>query len=156
MVYTWSFAAATPSFRCKLSDNDVTYSGQLLTSYNRSQPDETYCKAHMKISVKECQRCYMKTTSNDGSAQIQPCNDYVFDRKYHQYTLVEEVCIMLNLKNYSSKIVISYSGQWSVIGLFFVQQYRIYSSLVTWLDRSSSESWLISMFSFYQIGIDMA
>ena len=98
MVYTWSFAAATPSFRCKLSDNDVAYDGHLLTSYNRSQPNEAYCKAHMKISVKECQRCYMKTTSKDGSAQIQPCDEYIFDRKYHEYTLVEEVCIVYNFK----------------------------------------------------------
>ncbi len=78
MVYTWSFAAATPSFQCKLF-------------YNQSQPDEAYCRANMKISVKECQRCYMKTTSKTGMTEIRSCDDYSFDRTYHQYTLTEEV-----------------------------------------------------------------
>jgi hypothetical protein len=87
MVYTWTFAAATPSFRCKLSENDSMFNNNVSILFNRSQPDEVYCKANMKISVKECQRCYMKT----GIAQIEPCEDYIFDRKYHQYTLVEEV-----------------------------------------------------------------
>jgi hypothetical protein len=95
MVYTWSFAAATPSFRCKLSENDFTFDRNVSIEYNRTQPDEAYCKANMKISVKECQRCYMRTISETGVAQTQPCDDYVFDRKYHKYTLVEEVCIFV-------------------------------------------------------------
>jgi hypothetical protein len=37
----------------------------------------------------------MKTISKTGIAQIQPCEDYVFDRKYHQYTLVEEVRVFV-------------------------------------------------------------
>jgi hypothetical protein len=95
MVYTWSFAAATPSFRCKLDGNDSAFDRNLSIQYDRSQPDEAYCKANMKVSVKECQRCYMKTISKTGIAQIQPCEDYVFDRKYHQYTLVEEVRVFV-------------------------------------------------------------
>jgi len=91
MVYTWSFAAATPSFRCKLYENDSVFNNNVSIFYNRSQPDEDYCKANLKISVKECQRCYMKTISKTGIAQIQSCEEYVFDRTYHQYTLVEEV-----------------------------------------------------------------
>jgi hypothetical protein len=94
MVYTWSFAAGKPSFRCKLYDNDTVFNSNNQVLLNQSQPDEAYCKANMKISVKECQRCYMKTISKTGIAQIQPCKDYVFDRKYHQYTLVEEVCVL--------------------------------------------------------------
>jgi hypothetical protein len=95
MVYTWSFAAATPSFRCKLYGNDSVFDRHLSLLSNQSQPDEAYCKANMKISVKECQRCYMKTISNRGIVQLQPCDDYVFDRKYHEYTLVEEVSVFL-------------------------------------------------------------
>ena len=92
MVYTWSFAAATPSFRCKLDENDLIFNNNQRSGFsNRTQPDEAYCQANMKISVKECQRCYMKTISKTGVPQIQPCEDYIFDRKYHQYTLVEEV-----------------------------------------------------------------
>ena len=64
MVYTWSFAAATPSFRCKLNLKMIlSLIDHISIQYNRSQPDEAYCKANMKISVKECQRCYMKTKS---------------------------------------------------------------------------------------------
>jgi hypothetical protein len=92
MVYTWSFAAATPSFRCKLSENDTDFNNRLPILSNRNQPDEASCKSHMKISVKECQRCYMSTISQTGTTEMQPCQGYVFDRKYHQYTLVEEVC----------------------------------------------------------------
>jgi hypothetical protein len=84
MVYTWSFAAATPSSRCKLDEKHSIF-------YNQSQPDEAYCRANMKISVKECQRCYMKTVSKMETTEIRPCDDYVFDRTYHQYTLTEEV-----------------------------------------------------------------
>jgi hypothetical protein len=92
MVYTWSFAAATPDFRCKLADNDYIFNDQHSFLSNRTQPDEAFCKAHLKVSVKECQRCYMKTLSKTGAVDIQSCQDYVFDRTYHQYTLVEEVC----------------------------------------------------------------
>lgn len=91
MVYTWSFAAATPSFRCKLNENDIFYHNQTSLFSTRTQPDENYCKTNMKISVKECQRCYMKIQSKPGTTQIQSCENYVFDRTYHQYTLVEEV-----------------------------------------------------------------
>ena len=103
MVYTWSFAAATPSFRCKLYENDSIFDNHVSIVSNRSQPDEEYCKANMKISVKECQRCYMKTISKMRQAQIQSCEDYVFDRKYHQYTLVEEVCVFIMKYKNSNK-----------------------------------------------------
>jgi hypothetical protein len=86
VVYTWSFTAATPSFRCKLNENDKIYSMNVSNIFNWSQPDEAYCKANMKISVKECQRCYIKTT------EIEACKSYVFDQTYYDYTLVEEVC----------------------------------------------------------------
>ncbi|CAF0924379.1 unnamed protein product [Rotaria sp. Silwood1] len=65
MVYTWSFAAATPLFRCKLYENDTVYDNHVPLFYNRSQPDESYCKVNMKISIKECHRCYMKTISTN-------------------------------------------------------------------------------------------
>ncbi len=94
MVYTWSFAAGKPSFRCKLYDNDTIFNSNIPALFNESQPDEAYCKAHMKISVKECQRCYTKKISAMGTTQIESCKEFVFDRKYYEYTLVEEVCIL--------------------------------------------------------------
>lgn len=48
----------------------------------------------MKTSVSECQRCYIKRISPMGITQIEVCKEFVFDRKYYDYTLVEEVCIL--------------------------------------------------------------
>jgi hypothetical protein len=93
MVYTWSFAAGQPSFRCKLNDNDTIFDSHISILLNQSQPGEAYCKANMTISVKECQRCYIKTNSTTGITQIKPCKEFVFDRKYYEYSLVEEVCV---------------------------------------------------------------
>jgi hypothetical protein len=98
MVYTWTFTAAKPSFRCKLFANDTIFNSNVSALLNQSQPDESYCQANMKISVKECQRCYKKTVSQMGIVEIEPCKEFVFDRKYYQYTLVEEVCIFLENK----------------------------------------------------------
>ncbi|CAF3944130.1 unnamed protein product, partial [Adineta steineri] len=87
VVYTWSFAAATPSFRCKLHENDNIYSMNTSNNFQWSQPDEVYCKTNMKISVKECQRCYIKTKLD---TKIKPCENFIFDQIYYDYTLVEE------------------------------------------------------------------
>jgi hypothetical protein len=94
MVYTWSFTAGQASFRCKLYDNDTNFNNDIRYLLNQSQPDELYCKTNMRISVKECQRCYKKTISTMGIIQVEPCKEFVFDRKYYQYTLVEEVCVL--------------------------------------------------------------
>ncbi|CAF4494830.1 unnamed protein product [Rotaria socialis] len=77
MVYTWSFTAAKPTFRCRLSENDIEFNSNSSFLFNQSQPDETYCTANMKISVKECQRCYRKTISDRGTAQIQALTELV-------------------------------------------------------------------------------
>ncbi|CAF1451803.1 unnamed protein product, partial [Didymodactylos carnosus] len=111
VVYTWSFAAATPSFRCKLYENDNVYDTNVTVLFNRSQPDEAYCKTHMKISVKECQRCYMKTKSSRGTVEIEACENYVFDRTYHDYTLVEE------LTHLSTNVVMLRYGRRPIISI---------------------------------------
>jgi len=95
MVYTWSFTAGKPSFRCKLYDNDTIFNNKIPSLLNESQPDEAYCKANMKISVKECQRCYIKRNSSMGITQVEACKEFVFDRKHYDYTLVEEVCVFV-------------------------------------------------------------
>ncbi|CAF1090665.1 unnamed protein product [Adineta steineri] len=120
MVYTWSFAAATPSFRCKLYDNDADFNiRQSSLSYNQSQPDEAYCKANMKISVKECQRCYMKTISNTGIEKIQPCNNYIFDQKYYDYTLVEEWSMVCDRTVFRSAVQNIFFFGYMVGSIFF-------------------------------------
>jgi hypothetical protein len=91
MISTRLWTPATPSFRCKLHENDSVYHNYLPILYNRTQPDPAYCKAMMNISVREYQQCYMKTISKTGIEHMQPCKDYVFDRTYMRYTLVEEV-----------------------------------------------------------------
>lgn len=141
MVYTWSFAAGKPSFRCKLSDNDTVFDSYTPGLLNQSRPDEAYCKANMKISVKECQQCYVKTISSMGTTEVEPCKEFVFDRKYYQYTLVEEVCFVFARELFIDSVS---SGQWCVIEQYFVPVSKIYFLLVTWLDRSFLESLLTS------------
>jgi hypothetical protein len=94
VVFIWSFAAATPSFRCKLNENDKFYNINTSIVLNQIQPDELYCKKHMKISVKECQRCYIKKESSMGTTEIKACENYIFDRTHYDDTLVEEVCLI--------------------------------------------------------------
>ena len=91
MVYTWTFTAAIPSFRCRTSidGNDMS---------NRSLPSQSQCREYKKqISVRECQRCYQIRSDtddfNDKDGPLKACTDFVFDRTYYQSTLVEEVCL---------------------------------------------------------------
>jgi hypothetical protein len=148
MVYTWSFAAGKPSFRCKLYDNDTVFNHYNPVLFNQSEPDQAYCKANMKISVKECQRCYKKINSTIGITQIEACREFVFDRKYYQYTLVEEVCILFFKAKYFT-FYSSISGQWYAIEQYFVLLYKIFFSWVIWLDQSFLESSLISILLYW-------
>ncbi|CAF3777726.1 unnamed protein product [Rotaria socialis] len=119
MVYTWSFTAAKPTFRCRLSENDIEFNSNSSFLFNQSQPDETYCTANMKISVKECQRCYRKTISDRGTAQIQACKDFVFDRTYYQYTLVEEWLMVCDRTIYRSIVQNIFFVGYMVGSIFF-------------------------------------
>lgn len=94
MVYTWTFTAATPSFRCRTSIDDDISGNEI--SY-RYIPNESQCREYKKqISISECQRCYHirnKTSELDGNeGPLKACKSFVFDRTYYQSTLVEEVC----------------------------------------------------------------
>jgi len=101
MVYTWSFTAATPDFRCHHpSEIDDTYSNTSNELFNKLyQPTTTECTLHQKlISVKECQRCYRKSepSNNSINSHLQTCDNYVFDRSIYKKTLVEEVNFVIN------------------------------------------------------------
>ncbi|CAF0997849.1 unnamed protein product [Didymodactylos carnosus] len=108
MVYTWSFAAASPEFRCKIPDSnveDIFTNDQYKNFY---QPNVDYCKVNKTaISVKECQRCYIKTPPSlrdNNNAEVQSCQNYVFDRKYYKNTLVEEWTMVCDRVFYRSLV----------------------------------------------------
>ena len=135
MVYTWSFAAAKPSFRCKLSNTDTVFNNNITVLLNQSRPDEAYCKAHMTISVEECQRCYKTIVSEMGVIKVEPCKEFIFDRKYHQYTLVEEVCIfIMNNKTFQLIFLLVVNGMRSNYIPFNGTKYIFYRIYV-WINR---------------------
>jgi hypothetical protein len=95
MVYTWTFTAATPSFRCRTSIDDNLSGNEILSHYI---PSESQCREYKKqISINECQRCYQirnKTSDfNENEGPLKACSNFIFDRTYYQLTLVEEVCL---------------------------------------------------------------
>ncbi|CAF1264627.1 unnamed protein product [Adineta steineri] len=109
MVYTWTFAAATPSFHCRTPADDisdVTFTDDIRHHYI---PSESQCRQYKKtISVSECQKCFQLTNgsfeNNDG---MRPCTSFVFDRTYYESTLVEEwfmVCSRVSLKSFAQII----------------------------------------------------
>lgn len=93
MVYSWSFSAATPSFRCR---TPLENSSRLLIPENilrQFQPSESQCRQYQKqISLSECQRCFQVDPRNlTHEEPLTPCKSFVFDRTFYQSTLVEEV-----------------------------------------------------------------
>jgi hypothetical protein len=108
LVYTWTFIAATPSFRCRTALDDtseVTISNDILNHYI---PSEAQCREYKsQISIRECQRCYQMTNKTKDYKQsddpLKACTTFIFDRTYYQSTLVEEV--RFNEKKVLLKIV---------------------------------------------------
>ena len=99
MVYTYTFSAAIPNFRCQNPELHSTdrYTEEKNNLYKQYyEPTKDQCKLQQKtISIKECQRCFIRDgQSNDNESSnnsLKPCNAYVYDRQYYQKTLVEEV-----------------------------------------------------------------
>lgn len=93
MVYSWSFTAATPTFRCRIPDLDkpgVSIADNILKTYI---PTESQCRKYQKhISLRECQRCFQPVNINDTSDDyIKPCTNFIFDQTYYHSTLVDQV-----------------------------------------------------------------
>jgi len=89
MVYSWSFTAATPSFRCQIPEDGLP--GMTITNdiLKRYIPSESQCREYQsRISVSECQRCFQIIDGTMGA-----CQNFIFNRTYYQSTLVEEVDI---------------------------------------------------------------
>jgi hypothetical protein len=90
MVYTYSFTAATPNFRCKNPSKFVDdYFNLTLKEiyFDQYRPTKEECSIHQKsLSLKECQRCFIRS-----NLSIESCNNYIYEKKYYQQTLTEEV-----------------------------------------------------------------
>lgn len=90
MVYTYTFTAATPNFRCENPDfaSDDNYNNISNKLFDLTyKPAKEQCEQEQSLlSIKECQRCFRQ-----GSDGLQKCDNYVFEKIYYKKTLVEEV-----------------------------------------------------------------
>ncbi|CAF4133395.1 unnamed protein product, partial [Rotaria sp. Silwood2] len=109
MVYTYSFTAATPNFRCRnpsqwLNDSYSETSNSIFNEEYR--PTKEQCLSNKKsISLKECQRCFIRSTSFNNQSMddiLKSCQSYVFDRQYYKDTLIEEWRMVCNRVIYRS------------------------------------------------------
>lgn len=87
MVYTYTFTAAIPNFRCQNPSNIFEDYSDL--KFNEEyRPTKEECSIYKKsLSLKECQRCFVRL--ND--SRIESCQSYVYDKTYYKDTLTEEV-----------------------------------------------------------------
>ena len=107
MVYTYTFTAATPSFRCANPTSGLAdqYNEDMNQLFNlRYQPTKDQCTAEQStLSLKECKRCFIKTNQTKSNGKLEACHGFVFDKTNYQKTLVEEVInksIFSTKKNY--------------------------------------------------------
>ena len=124
MVYTYTFTAAKPDFRCQnpqlLSEDRFDNQSNLLYK-SRYIPTDEQCKRDQnRLSVKECQRCYTQYIGEEnqdrsaGDVKLEKCTRFVFDKTHYEKTLVEEVRTPRH--SHSSPLSsLSFSGTWSAI-----------------------------------------
>lgn len=105
MVYTYTFTAATPNFRCINPEaiNSDGYNNIANIDFEQTyQPTKEECNSQQKhLSLNECQRCFIRSSSRNQSKASQPlekCEKYVYDREHYTKTLVEEVKYSFLLK----------------------------------------------------------
>lgn len=132
MVYAWTFIAATPSFRCRTSYDDLFASNITVETLSSYVPTAAQCQANQRgISLKECQRCFQTVNNSDmdGSmAAIVPCRSFLFDRTYYQSTLVEDVRAVSVV--YSERDVWRlYRSSFILLVFFFVWSYLVVHGL---------------------------
>ena len=66
LVYTWTFTAATPSFRCRISVDDMSELINPNEHLYRYIPTESQCREYKKkLSIRDCQRCYQSTNKSN-------------------------------------------------------------------------------------------
>jgi hypothetical protein len=98
MVYTYTFTAATPNFRCespRLIPSDE-YNLQSNEIYKLMyQPTKALCDVEQKkLSTKECQRCFIRQNQTRSDRQLVKCDNFVFEKLHYEKTLVEEVTLI--------------------------------------------------------------
>ncbi|UJR16153.1 hypothetical protein I4U23_003064 [Adineta vaga] len=125
MVYTWSFTAATPNFRCHHpTKTDDTYNDESNEFFKKFyQPTENECAIHQNLlALKECQRCYRKVKPNNNHSVIndlETCDKYIFDRSVYKRTLVEEWSMVCNRVGYRSTVQMIYFVGFMCGAIFF-------------------------------------
>ncbi|CAF3355901.1 unnamed protein product [Rotaria sp. Silwood1] len=109
MVYTYTFTAAIPNFRCVNPTVSIPdeYNEILNNRFDAIyKPTAEQCKQVSKsLSIKECQRCFIQSRTNNQSSvnvTLTPCNEYVYERRYYTKTLVEEWTMVCDRLHYRS------------------------------------------------------
>ncbi|CAF3391713.1 unnamed protein product [Rotaria sp. Silwood1] len=129
MVYTYTFTAAIPNFRCQhpeLMSND-NYNASFNKLFDsKYKPTESQCqKQKSSISIKECQRCYVRPVLefheniSQSDTQLESCNKYVFDKVYYEKTLVEEWTMVCDRQIYRASAQMIFFVGYMVGSIFF-------------------------------------
>ncbi|CAF0770190.1 unnamed protein product [Adineta ricciae] len=123
MVYTYSFTAATPDFRCVRPDNSSTdeYNKVDNEFFKRNyEPSEERCKNEKShISISECQRCFYQNKDTTSSSKLNQCSQYVFSREHYTKTLVEEWSMVCDRVEYRSIVQSVFFAGYMVGSIFF-------------------------------------
>lgn len=104
MVYTFTFTAAVPKFRCL--DPSNSYNDTYKDDFNKNfeltyEPTKDQCdKTQKLISSNECRRCYTRSIPGNQSLSddipLNKCIKFVYDKTHYEKTLVEEVNRLLS------------------------------------------------------------
>lgn len=125
MVYTYTFTAATPNFRCvnpakaEIDQYNFAFNKDFDSYYKPSKDECDRTEKH--LSLKECQRCYTRIDNlNQSTGVLKKCSKYVYDREHYTKTLVEEV----RVSDVFLFVTIISSGQWFVMMFIIDRLYK--------------------------------
>jgi len=130
MVYTYTFTAGKPSFRCANPtaigrDGYNSSSNELFNKLYKPTKDQCN-NERKKFSLADCQSCniqWPQSNQSSSNTQLKKCDKFVYDRKHYTKTLVEEVRFKKKANFYTDfKFILS--GQWFVIVLLIDQQFK--------------------------------
>lgn len=123
MVYTYTFTAATPDFRCANPTSDLAdqYNQDMNQLFDlRYKPTEAQCQNEQKqLSLKECQRCFIRNNRTGSDTLLKTCDSFIFDKKYYQKTLVEEWTMVCDRVRYRSTVQMIFFGGYMVGSIVF-------------------------------------
>jgi len=122
MVYTYTFAAATPNFRCKYpntttNDDYKSISKEIVNIY---KPTKEQCeKSQKSLSLAECQRCFISRPTGKRNRTLRACKSFIYDREFYTKTLVEEWTMVCDRVIYRSSVQMIFFGGYMVGSIFF-------------------------------------